>query len=87
MVFVGSSLSTGMTLASVITFLWLILGFVLAQATVGPCNAPKPRAWNPVEQSKWTRLVPPHSNPAETCHGTHRLLFGSGYTNNAWKQC
>ncbi|KAL5652051.1 hypothetical protein ACJX0J_037509, partial [Zea mays] len=22
-------------------------------ATVGPCNVPKPRAWNPVEQSKW----------------------------------
>ncbi|OVA15000.1 Acyl-CoA-binding protein [Macleaya cordata] len=24
------------------------------QATVGPCNIPKPRAWNPVELSKWT---------------------------------
>jgi len=36
----------------------VILGFVLIQATVGPCNVPKPRAWNPVEQSKWTRLVP-----------------------------
>ncbi|KAK3023477.1 hypothetical protein RJ639_044857 [Escallonia herrerae] len=23
------------------------------QATVGPCNIPKPRGWNPVEQSKW----------------------------------
>ncbi|EMS61872.1 Acyl-CoA-binding domain-containing protein 4 [Triticum urartu] len=23
-------------------------------ATVGPCNVPKPRAWSPVEQSKWT---------------------------------
>ncbi|RZR96946.1 hypothetical protein BHM03_00026043 [Ensete ventricosum] len=27
------------------------------QATVGPCTDPKPRAWNPVEHSKWTRLV------------------------------
>jgi hypothetical protein len=86
MVFVGSSLSNGMTLASVITILLLILGVVLAQATVGPCNVPKPRAWNPVEQSKWTRLVPPHSSPAQTCHGTNRLLFSSGYINNAWKQ-
>jgi hypothetical protein len=33
-------------------------GFCFVQATVGPCNVPKPRAWNPVEQSKWTRLVP-----------------------------
>ncbi|GLJ04803.1 hypothetical protein SUGI_0003830 [Cryptomeria japonica] len=24
------------------------------QATVGPCNVPKPRAWNPVEQIKWS---------------------------------
>lgn len=24
------------------------------QSTVGPCNVPKPRAWNPVEQSKWS---------------------------------
>nr|XP_029116763.1 acyl-CoA-binding domain-containing protein 6 isoform X2 [Elaeis guineensis] len=24
------------------------------EATVGPCNIPKPRAWNPVENSKWT---------------------------------
>ncbi|KAH9327560.1 hypothetical protein KI387_007738, partial [Taxus chinensis] len=23
-------------------------------ATVGPCNVPKPRAWNPVEQGKWS---------------------------------
>ncbi|KAK2976003.1 hypothetical protein RJ640_024764 [Escallonia rubra] len=23
------------------------------QATVGPCNIPKPRGWSPVEQSKW----------------------------------
>ncbi|AQL04250.1 Acyl-CoA-binding domain-containing protein 4 [Zea mays] len=28
-------------------------GFCFVQATVGPCNVPKPRAWNPVEQSKW----------------------------------
>lgn len=27
------------------------------QATVGTCNTAKPRAWNPVEHSKWTRLV------------------------------
>ncbi|KAI3986069.1 hypothetical protein MKX01_039151 [Papaver californicum] len=24
------------------------------QATIGPCNIPKPRAWSPVELSKWT---------------------------------
>uniref|UniRef100_A0A7N0R7Y4 ACB domain-containing protein n=1 Tax=Kalanchoe fedtschenkoi TaxID=63787 RepID=A0A7N0R7Y4_KALFE len=32
----------------------LILYALYQQATIGPCNAPKPRAWNPVEQSKWT---------------------------------
>jgi len=36
----------------------LLLYGLYQQATVGPCNVPKPRAWNPVEQSKWTRLVP-----------------------------
>uniref|UniRef100_A0A0E0P3K6 ACB domain-containing protein n=1 Tax=Oryza rufipogon TaxID=4529 RepID=A0A0E0P3K6_ORYRU len=32
----------------------LLLYGLYQQATVGPCNVPKPRAWNPVEQSKWT---------------------------------
>ncbi|KAL5210832.1 hypothetical protein ABZP36_006455 [Zizania latifolia] len=32
----------------------LLLYGLFQQATVGPCNVPKPRAWNPVEQSKWT---------------------------------
>ncbi|KAG6519763.1 hypothetical protein ZIOFF_023271 [Zingiber officinale] len=32
----------------------LLLYGLYQQATVGPCTAPKPRAWNPVEQSKWT---------------------------------
>ncbi|KAF8394551.1 hypothetical protein HHK36_020762 [Tetracentron sinense] len=32
----------------------LLLYGLYQQATVGPCNIPKPRAWSPVEQSKWT---------------------------------
>ncbi|XP_042507612.1 acyl-CoA-binding domain-containing protein 4-like [Macadamia integrifolia] len=32
----------------------LLLYGLYQQATVGPCNVPKPRAWNPLEQSKWT---------------------------------
>ncbi|XP_043709795.1 acyl-CoA-binding domain-containing protein 4-like isoform X2 [Telopea speciosissima] len=32
----------------------LLLYGLYQQATVGSCNIPKPRAWNPVEQSKWT---------------------------------
>jgi hypothetical protein len=46
-------------------------GFCFVQATVGPCNVPKPRAWNPVEQSKWARLVPLDTalNPASRCQG------------------
>ncbi|XP_042452207.1 acyl-CoA-binding domain-containing protein 6-like [Zingiber officinale] len=32
----------------------LLLYGLYQQATVGPCTVPKPRAWNPVEQSKWT---------------------------------
>ncbi|KAK1279128.1 Acyl-CoA-binding domain-containing protein 4 [Acorus gramineus] len=32
----------------------LLLYGLYQQATVGPCNMPKPRAWNPVEHSKWT---------------------------------
>ncbi|KAG8061682.1 hypothetical protein GUJ93_ZPchr0003g18501 [Zizania palustris] len=32
----------------------LLLYGLYQQATVGPCSVPKPRAWNPVEQSKWT---------------------------------
>ncbi|KAK8633262.1 hypothetical protein V6N13_014108 [Hibiscus sabdariffa] len=31
----------------------LILYALYQQATIGPCNAPKPSSWNPVEQSKW----------------------------------
>ncbi|KFK26496.1 hypothetical protein AALP_AA8G256900 [Arabis alpina] len=31
----------------------LLLYALHQQATVGPCNIPKPSAWNPVEQSKW----------------------------------
>uniref|UniRef100_A0A1J3JXX6 Acyl-CoA-binding domain-containing protein 4 n=1 Tax=Noccaea caerulescens TaxID=107243 RepID=A0A1J3JXX6_NOCCA len=31
----------------------LILYALYQQATVGPCNTPKPSAWRPVEQSKW----------------------------------
>ncbi|CAD5192899.1 unnamed protein product [Musa acuminata subsp. malaccensis] len=32
----------------------LLLYGLYQQATVGPCTDPKPRAWNPVEHSKWT---------------------------------
>ncbi|XP_068662126.1 acyl-CoA-binding domain-containing protein 4-like [Aristolochia californica] len=32
----------------------LLLYGLYQQATVGPCTVPKPRAWNPVEHSKWT---------------------------------
>ncbi|EPS61156.1 hypothetical protein M569_13645, partial [Genlisea aurea] len=32
----------------------LILYALYQQATVGPCNIPKPRGWSPIEQSKWT---------------------------------
>lgn len=32
----------------------LLLYGLYQQATVGQCNVPKPRAWNPVEHSKWT---------------------------------
>ncbi|XP_057778184.1 acyl-CoA-binding domain-containing protein 4 [Salvia miltiorrhiza] len=32
----------------------LLLYALYQQATVGPCNTPKPRAWNPIEHSKWT---------------------------------
>ncbi|KAJ6842475.1 acyl-CoA-binding domain-containing protein 4-like [Iris pallida] len=32
----------------------LLLYGLYQQATVGPCNVAKPRAWNPVEHSKWT---------------------------------
>ncbi|KAF3541701.1 hypothetical protein F2Q69_00024894 [Brassica cretica] len=31
----------------------LLLYALHQQATVGPCNTPKPSAWNPAEQSKW----------------------------------
>ncbi|XP_007030970.2 PREDICTED: acyl-CoA-binding domain-containing protein 4 [Theobroma cacao] len=31
----------------------LILYALYQQATVGPCNVPKPSSWSPVEQSKW----------------------------------
>jgi hypothetical protein len=34
----------------------LLLYALYQQATVGPCNTPKPSAWRPVEQSKWKRL-------------------------------
>lgn len=32
----------------------LLLYGLYQQATVGPCNVPKPRIWSPTEQSKWT---------------------------------
>ncbi|KAL0384810.1 UNVERIFIED_CONTAM: Acyl-CoA-binding domain-containing protein 4 [Sesamum radiatum] len=32
----------------------LLLYALNQQATVGPCNIPKPRGWSPIEQSKWT---------------------------------
>ncbi|XP_073141442.1 acyl-CoA-binding domain-containing protein 4-like isoform X1 [Henckelia pumila] len=32
----------------------LLLYALYQQATVGPCNIPKPRGWSPIEQSKWT---------------------------------
>ncbi|KAH1084098.1 hypothetical protein J1N35_023859 [Gossypium stocksii] len=31
----------------------LILHALYQQATIGPCDVPKPSSWNPVEQSKW----------------------------------
>ena len=27
------------------------------QATIGPCNVPRPSSWKAVEQSKWKRFV------------------------------
>ncbi|MBA0742505.1 hypothetical protein Gogos_015556 [Gossypium gossypioides] len=33
----------------------LILYALYQQATVGPCNVPKPSPWSPVEQGKWKR--------------------------------
>ncbi|OMP03319.1 Acyl-CoA-binding protein, ACBP [Corchorus olitorius] len=33
----------------------LILYALYQQASVGPCNVPKPSSWSPVEQSKWKR--------------------------------
>ncbi|CAE5966220.1 unnamed protein product [Arabidopsis arenosa] len=38
----------------------LLLYALYHQATVGPCNTPKPSAWRPVEQSKWRRIQMPH---------------------------
>ncbi|KAL1546024.1 acyl-CoA-binding domain-containing protein 4 [Salvia divinorum] len=35
----------------------LLLYVLYQQETVGPCNNPKPRAWNPIEHSKWTRFA------------------------------
>ncbi|KAK6911566.1 Kelch repeat type 1 [Dillenia turbinata] len=32
----------------------LLLYALHQQATVGPCNVPKPKSWSPVEQGKWT---------------------------------
>nr|GMD42201.1 acyl-CoA-binding domain-containing protein 4 [Ipomoea batatas]GMD48127.1 acyl-CoA-binding domain-containing protein 4 [Ipomoea batatas] len=32
----------------------LLLYALYQQATIGPCKIPKPRAWSPVEQSKWS---------------------------------
>ncbi|CAI9764772.1 unnamed protein product [Fraxinus pennsylvanica] len=32
----------------------LLLYALYQQATVGPCDIPKPRGWSPIEQSKWT---------------------------------
>ncbi|KAL0364804.1 UNVERIFIED_CONTAM: Acyl-CoA-binding domain-containing protein 4 [Sesamum angustifolium] len=32
----------------------LLLYALYQQASVGPCNIPKPRGWSPIEQSKWT---------------------------------
>ncbi|XP_073150797.1 acyl-CoA-binding domain-containing protein 4-like [Henckelia pumila] len=32
----------------------LLLYALHQQATLGPCNIPKPRGWSPIEQSKWT---------------------------------
>ncbi|KAG8363835.1 hypothetical protein BUALT_Bualt19G0063500 [Buddleja alternifolia] len=32
----------------------LLLYALYQQATIGPCNIPKPRGWSPIEQSKWT---------------------------------
>ncbi|KAG8390998.1 hypothetical protein BUALT_Bualt01G0142300 [Buddleja alternifolia] len=32
----------------------LLLYALYQQATLGPCNIPKPRGWSPIEQSKWT---------------------------------
>uniref|UniRef100_A0A0D6R7M9 ACB domain-containing protein n=1 Tax=Araucaria cunninghamii TaxID=56994 RepID=A0A0D6R7M9_ARACU len=32
----------------------LMLYGLYQQATVGSCNIPKPRSWNPIENSKWT---------------------------------
>ncbi|KAJ3669277.1 hypothetical protein LUZ60_011227 [Juncus effusus] len=31
----------------------LLLYALHQQATIGPCNTPKPRSWSPIEQSKW----------------------------------
>ncbi|KAJ0976247.1 hypothetical protein J5N97_018212 [Dioscorea zingiberensis] len=55
--FGGSTASSSSSSALVSRFqddVALLLYGLYQQATVGRCNVPKPRAWNPVEHSKWT---------------------------------
>ncbi|KAG0482933.1 hypothetical protein HPP92_011017 [Vanilla planifolia] len=52
--FSGSPSSSTNALSKFQNDVALLLYGLYQQATVGPCNVPKPRAWNPVEHSKWT---------------------------------
>ncbi|KAJ4969081.1 hypothetical protein NE237_015782 [Protea cynaroides] len=52
--FDGSSNSSNSVISKFQNDAALLLYGLYQQATVGPCNIPKPRAWNPVEQGKWT---------------------------------
>ncbi|KAG1326302.1 Acyl-CoA-binding domain-containing protein 6 [Cocos nucifera] len=52
--FGGSSNSSTGAISKFRNDVALLLYALYQQATIGPCNIPKPRAWNPVENSKWT---------------------------------
>ncbi|PIA44469.1 hypothetical protein AQUCO_01700221v1 [Aquilegia coerulea] len=52
--FGGSPNSSGNPISKFSNESALLLYGLYQQATIGPCNVPKPRSWSPVEQNKWT---------------------------------
>ncbi|KAK9084194.1 hypothetical protein Scep_030665 [Stephania cephalantha] len=52
--FGGSGNSSEVSISKFSNETALLLYGLYQQATVGPCTIPKPRAWSPVEQNKWT---------------------------------